>query len=120
LAKRRTTSYSLGLDGEEVVAQRLIAAGWQVIDRRWRGARGELDLVARKDGFLRFVEVKLRDSKDPVGLEAIDDRKVRALRSAGEAWLQANNSDFQEVCFAVAWVTPLESGFKVQFMDDPF
>ena len=120
MAKRRTTSYSLGLDGEEVVAQRLVVAGWQVIDRRWRGARGELDLVARKDGLLRFIEVKLRDPEDPVGLEALDGRKVRALRSAGEAWLQANNLDFQEVCFAVAWVTPLESGFRVQFMDDPF
>ncbi len=120
MAKSRTTSYSLGLDGEEVVAQRLIAAGWQVIDRRWRGARGELDLVVLKDGLLRFVEVKLRDSEDPVGLEAIDSRKVRALRSAGEAWLQGHVLDFQEVCFAVAWVTPLESGWRVQFMDDPF
>jgi Holliday junction resolvase-like predicted endonuclease len=76
--------------------------------------------VAFKEGLLRFVEVKLRDPEDPVGLEALDGRKVRALRSAGEAWLQTNDLDFQEVCFAVAWVTPMESGWTVQFMDDPF
>jgi len=120
LAERRTTPHSLGLDGEEVVAQRLVASGWQIVDRRWRGARGELDIVAFKAGLLRFVEVKLRDQKDDIGLDALTDKKVRSLRSAGEAWLQANVLDYQEVCFAIAWVTPLESGWKVQFMDNPF
>ena len=120
MAERRTTSHSLGLDGEDVVAQRLVASGWQVVGRRWRGARGELDIVAMKDGLLRFVEVKLRNQSDDLGLDALTEKKVRALRSAGEAWLQANVLDYQEVCFAVAWVTPLESGWRVQFMDNPF
>ncbi len=60
----RAAHLALGADGEEAAAQYLTGKGWRIVDRNWRPAGtargGELDLVARHEGQLIFVEVKTR------------------------------------------------------------
>ncbi len=98
------------------MADALEARGWTILARNWRGQGGELDIVALKEGRLRIVEVKLRAADDLVGLEAIDHRKQARLRRAAEAWLSQTDVDYDEVCFAVAW---LEGG-ELTWIDDAF
>jgi putative endonuclease len=51
-------SYHSGLAAEESVATVYARAGLEVVERRWRGSEGEIDLIARDgDGFV-FIEVK--------------------------------------------------------------
>ncbi|MCP5038262.1 MAG: hypothetical protein GY945_11760 [Rhodobacteraceae bacterium] len=52
------TSYLAGLSAEEIVARDYQARGNQIAAKRWRGTRGEIDLVARDDDGLVFIEVK--------------------------------------------------------------
>lgn len=107
------------------MADRLVARGWQVEDRNWRGGRGELDLVVHHQGRIRFVEVKARAPDDPVGLEAIDRGKRRRLVSAARAWLLDWDDLVDEACFMVALVTlppdgqPLETA-TVEWLDNAF
>jgi putative endonuclease len=54
----KASSFEAGRAGEEAVARILAAEGWQIVARNWRGPRGEIDLVAHRDGTLAFVEVK--------------------------------------------------------------
>ena len=49
-----------GIVGEEIAAEYLSRQGHQVLERRWRGARGELDLITRDGAQLVAVEVKTR------------------------------------------------------------
>jgi putative endonuclease len=74
----------LGLRAEEAAARWLSGRGWSVIDRRWRGVHGELDLVCRdRDGLLVGVEVKVRTSgRSGSGVESVDRRRVHRLRRA--------------------------------------
>ncbi|HMO12215.1 MAG TPA: YraN family protein, partial [Actinotalea sp.] len=51
---------ALGRYGERLVADRLERSGWCVLERNWRGTRGELDLVAIEGRTLVVVEVKTR------------------------------------------------------------
>lgn len=51
-------SYHAGLAAEESVARQYARAGCPVVARRWRGAAGEIDMIAREGGVLIFVEVK--------------------------------------------------------------
>jgi putative endonuclease len=81
----------LGRRGEELAAQYLEHAGYTVIDRNWRCARGELDLVARDGDDTVFVEVKTRSSTafgHP--FEAITPRKLARLRRLALAWRDAH------------------------------
>lgn len=54
------TSYLAGLSAEDQVARDYCARGHSVAATRWRGSRGEIDLIARDgDGAgLIFIEVK--------------------------------------------------------------
>lgn len=48
----------LGLQGEEKAIRYLIEKGYTVVARNWQKSFGELDIVASKDNFLVFIEVK--------------------------------------------------------------
>ncbi len=81
----------LGRAGEERAAQHLTRHGYTVLDRNWRCAQGEIDIVAVQGSHLAVVEVKTRRSAafgHP--FEAIDDRKRRRLWGLAFAWRAAH------------------------------
>lgn len=82
---------ALGRYGEDHAAQVLIAAGMSVVDRNWRCAEGELDLVAVDRGVLVAVEVKTRRD-DAFGgpLVAVTPAKLARLRGLAVAWCRAH------------------------------
>jgi putative endonuclease len=74
-----------GEQGEEVVAQWLIARGGKILHRRWKWKRGEIDLIAVESDTLLFIEVKTRNRRnwDNDGLLAINPQKqARIIRTA--------------------------------------
>ncbi len=52
----------IGRWGEKAAADYLIGKGYEIIARNLRTPYGEIDLIARKEGFTIFVEVKTRTS----------------------------------------------------------
>jgi putative endonuclease len=78
----------LGQLAESAVARHLTARGYSVVARNVRMQRGELDLVAARDGRLWFVETKCRRRAD-VGPphRAVDAAKRRALFSAAREFV---------------------------------
>ena len=51
-------AHRAGLAAEAQVAAEYLRRGVEVIARRWRGRAGELDIVARDQGEVIFIEVK--------------------------------------------------------------
>lgn len=81
----------LGLRGEDIAARHLASnVGMRILDRRWRSAHGEIDLVAEDRGEVVFIEVKTRRG-GTYGLpeDAVTARKRDHLRSCAAAYLQA-------------------------------
>ena len=84
---------STGRQGEQIVARRLAAAGWRIVERNSRvpGIRGELDLIGVDGPDLVFVEVKAR-AESTLGPEtpamAVGPRKRAKLRALAAAWLR--------------------------------
>lgn len=52
--------HRLGRRGEALAARVLQGRGWRILARNYRAGRREIDVVARRDGLVAFVEVKTR------------------------------------------------------------
>lgn len=102
------------------MAEKLAARGWRVCATNWRGGGGELDLVVEHDGKVRFVEVKVRDPRDPLGDDAVGPHKRRLLRAAAEAWLLTLSTPPLEMAFLVAWVDVSSEPWTIRWLDDAF
>jgi putative endonuclease len=106
----RTTD-AIGAYGERVAALALIGAGMVVLDRNWRCASGELDIVARDGDTIVFCEVKTRRGAGfGTPVEAVGYAKVRRLRALASSWLAAHPDVRGEVRFDVVSVWPQPAG----------
>ncbi|WNM23427.1 YraN family protein [Demequina capsici] len=102
---------AVGRYGEDVAARRLEELGWRMLDRNWRCARGELDIVAVDGASLVVVEVKTRrGSAMGSPLEAVTPRKLSKLRTLTAAWLAAHEGRWSEVRIDVIAVTLPRAG----------
>lgn len=50
--------------GEEQAVQFLLEKGCQILTRNWRYLKGEIDIIAKDEEWLVFVEVKTRSTID--------------------------------------------------------
>jgi putative endonuclease len=106
IARQRT-----GQRAEELVARRLAAAGWEIVERNARSRYGELDIVARDNRALVFVEVKAGREGAAFGPErpilAVDRRKQQKIRRLATAWIaeQRNLPPYAEIRFDAVGVT---------------
>lgn len=105
--------HRLGARGEDLAAVHLEQHGYRIVARNWRcttgPVRGELDLVATRDGTLAVVEVKTRRG-DAFGgpLRAVTHRKRAKLRALAAAWLRQSGGWRGPVRFDVVavWLRP--------------
>lgn len=76
-----------GYEGECAAIRYLVRQGWRIEAHRFRLARHDLDLVARRREVVAFIEVKTRRSNrfgEPE--EAVGGRKRLILQRLAEIW----------------------------------
>ncbi|NND77683.1 MAG: YraN family protein [Flavobacteriales bacterium] len=76
----------LGRQGELIASTYLLKNGYSILERNWRFGREEIDIIAKKDGFIVFIEVKTRVSsylEDPV-LAVTEGKRKIIIRTANE------------------------------------
>jgi len=114
VARRRT-----GEIAEELVARRLAAAGWEIVERNARTRYGELDIVARDAAALVFIEVKGARAGTAFGPEkpilAINRRKQLRVRRLATAWMSERRDlpRYDEIRFDAVGVTLDRAGRAV-------
>jgi len=84
----------MGVWGENVAAAYLRDNGYVILERDWHSGHRDIDIVARKDEFVVFVEVKTRrntDFGDPE--QAVDWKKRRNLRYAINHYVKYHKID---------------------------
>jgi len=62
--QKRKTKQELARIGEEHAARYLRSRGYRIVERNYRGAGAEVDIVAEHQGALVFVEVKARSTTE--------------------------------------------------------
>lgn len=93
----------LGRWGEAKTAELLRQRGYTILAAGYHCRFGEIDLIAKTDKYLCFIEVKLRknDSFAP-GRAAVDKRKQQKLRTTAEFYLAEHPSEGLQPRFDVA------------------
>lgn len=89
---------AVGAYGERVALRHLLGQGMVLLDRNWRCASGELDLVMRDGDVLVACEVKTRTSAvcgSPH--EAVDQTKLARLHELVWFWAEAHSVHPSEV-----------------------
>jgi putative endonuclease len=96
-------SNGVGAYGERRAAEYLTNdAGMHILDRNWRCAEGEIDIVARDGDDLVFVEVKTRRGEGyGAPAEAVVEEKRRRLRRLAGLWLADRTIRPRELRFDV-------------------
>ncbi len=94
---------ALGRAGEDRAADWYTGHGYTVLERNWRCAQGEIDLLCTRGGVLVACEVKTRRS-DAHGapFEAVTRTKQLRLRRLVVAYLRSYGGRYDEVRFDVA------------------
>ena len=99
---------ALGLEGETRACLALEARGYRILQRRYRTRFGELDIVARHDLTVVFVEVKTRRGRsygDPAA--SVTTEKQRRLVAMATDYLARHGLTRSPVRFDVVAVTML-------------
>ena len=105
-----------GEAAEEEAAKYLINSGYKIVERNWKTKWCEIDIVAKKDSCIYFVEVKYRQSYlQGNGFDYITPNKLRKMELAAKSWVEVNGWD-GEYTLSAAEVSGIR--FTVKFIEE--
>ena len=81
----------VGANYEQIAGEYLILQGYEIIEYNFYSRIGEIDIVAKHNGYLVFVEVKYRENEEKGHpLEAIALKKQRSISKCAFYYMQKN------------------------------
>jgi putative endonuclease len=111
----------LGQQGERIAEQYLKSKGYKLVERNYRCAAGELDLIVLDRRVVVFVEVKTRTGQgfgNP--LEAVEIRKQRKMIQAAQFFMSAKGLHQRDARFDVVGVSWIGRDPVVEHIENAF
>ena len=110
----------LGKEGELIAFMFLQKENFHILKTNWRYQKAEVDIIAQKDGFLVFIEVKTRSSKKFGRPEdAIDKKKIALYKDAAEGYLEQYPTE-DEIRFDVVSIIIGKDGTQIEHIPNAF
>lgn len=109
----------LGKWGEGIACEKLIADGCAIAERNWRMGHYEIDIIAIKDDFVIFCEVKTRVDMDIDPLEAVNNRKIAHMVASAEVYLQ-HHETHRQVRFDLFGINGTPDDYRLEHIPDAF
>lgn len=117
-------SRELGSWGEEQAAAYLRRRGYTILERNFRCRTGEIDIIAKRRGYVIFAEVKLRKNADfAEAREFVTPAKQRRILTTAALWLEAHDCELQprfDVIEIYASCGEKSRSVKINHMEDAF
>jgi putative endonuclease len=111
-----------GVRGEQAAAGFLESRGWEVLAHRFRMARLEIDLIARRGRTVAFIEVKTRRGPGfGTPFEAVTWAKRREIVRVARGWMDRHGQPGDIYRFDAIGVMERADGVvTVQHLEDAF
>ncbi len=108
-----------GKRAEDFTVEYLLKNNYSILERNWRTSHLEVDIIAKKDLLIVFIEVKARRTKNNIFEEVVSRRKQKNIISAAEKYLEQNDLD-NELRFDVAFVYENRGVLAVEYVENAF
>lgn len=90
----------IGKIGEEIAVKFLKQDGYYIIERNYRNNFGEIDIIAAKNNYTIFIEVKSRTSEKYLSLkETLKAEQISHLRRAAIYYFAEKNIHLSSIRF---------------------
>ena len=117
----RTRQQKLGETGEALAARKLKKAGYKIIETNYRTRLGEIDIIAKEDDTIVFVEVKSRRSVhfgNPK--QAVTLQKQKKISMVALYYLKATGQSTARARFDVVTVISNRDRPQVEIIKNAF
>jgi putative endonuclease len=99
---KKSEHYILGKRGEARAEEYLCTAGYQIVEKNYTTPFGEIDIIARDDKTICFVEVKTRSSRlCGTPADAVTPAKRDKITRTARCYVEANTKKKYEYRFDV-------------------
>ncbi|KUO52376.1 MAG: hypothetical protein APF76_04900 [Desulfitibacter sp. BRH_c19] len=114
-------NYETGRRGELAAQKFLENMGYEIITLNYRCKMGEIDIIAQKDNYIVFVEVKTRRNfKYGLPYESVSTQKQKKIRRVATYYLQANRIFNKDCRFDVVSIKKNSDQYVCEIIQDAF
>lgn len=111
---------NLGKKGEDAAVKHLLQNNYQIINCNWRYRNYEVDIIARQDDTIIFIEVKTRSgSLWGYPEEAISKSRIKRLVDAADYYIQANDIT-SDIRFDVIAIIADNNTLEIEHFENAF
>lgn len=104
----------IGLNAESFAAEFLKSRGYIIVERNFRSHFGEIDIIARHDGCLVFIEVKMRRTKGYGSPQAaVNLRKQERMVKSALQYVKMKNITGTQIRFDVVAIGPQQERIEL-------
>lgn len=116
----QNNSQKLGIEGEMLARDYLLKQGYGILELNWRYKKYEIDIIAKKDQSLVFVEVKTRKNNTFGEPELfVTKQKQKFLIAAASQYIIQNNIEL-ESRFDIIAILQLNNNHTVKHLEAAF
>ena len=106
--------------GEQLTREHITRLGHAVTESNWRcGSKLEIDLISLQGDEMVFIEVKTRNGKYQHAEDAIDEKKIKQLVKAANAYLKQQERPYS-ARFDVALIEGSPDDYEFTYIENAF
>lgn len=110
-----------GKIGEEFTVKYLKKKGYKILTTNFHSRFGEIDIIAKKDKYIAFVEVKTRDEKFIVHpLEAVTKSKQKKIILTAQYYLQYSKENLQPRFDVASIICSNQKPISIDYIENAF
>ena len=121
MTENNPTKYQAGMQAQQQAENYLINKGYSILERNYRIRTGEVDIIAKHNSYVIFVEVKFRRGAS-FGLprEAVGNTKQRRIVHTAMHYISVRNINDRDFRFDVVEVTAKNGQVQINHIENAF